>query len=38
VNFGEVVAAVEMFIKPITDALLSDTNKPQQWIAPGPWE
>lgn len=36
-DFGNVILAVEMFIKPITDALVTDTDKPQQWIAPGPW-
>lgn len=37
-DFGEIVAAVERFIKPIADALVSDTDKPQQWKAPGPWQ
>ena len=37
-DFGKVVAAVEIFIKPIADALASDTDKAQQWKAPGPWQ
>ena len=37
VDFGEVVAAVETFLDPIASALVSGTQTPTQWFAPGPW-
>lgn len=36
-DFGEVVAAVEAFLKPVVSAQMSGTQTPYQWSASGAW-
>ncbi len=36
-EFGEIVTSVEAFLGPVASALISGTQVPQKWTAPGPW-
>ncbi len=36
-SFRDIVFSVESFLKPISDALFSETPYSKKWLAPGPW-
>lgn len=36
-TFGEVVGSIEKFIVPVSKAIVTGTDAPTKWIAPGPW-
>lgn len=36
-SFGEIMASVSGFLRPVVAALSSGKSRPTDWIAPGPW-
>ncbi len=37
-NFGEAVAAVSFFLRPVLDSIVNNRPTPLIWKAPGPWQ
>jgi hypothetical protein len=36
-SFGDIVSSIEKFIQPVSKAVVTASNPPSEWIAPGSW-